>query len=200
MFRTSSSGTSAFHHTVFARNINLTFGSGDTASQDIINMYKKLAAVVNTINALMLEYSRGNFYTVANILTRKMYNNLSIALANVTVSANKYPEYETLRLSSTSALGGLFQSIMQYSEYIDIQAQLAIAKDHESILYDRVKLQEYINQFNQSRVIFPDSNVQVKAATLKPEYAEYIKRHGFPAGAVFEPDKLAPILQQLGIK
>ena len=200
MFRTSSSSLSSFNNTIFSKNINLTFGNGDTVNLALINMYKKLAAVVNTINALMLEYSKGHFYTVANILTQSMYNKLSITLANLTVSASKYPEYETLRTASSFGLGGLYKSIMQYSEYVDIKAQLAIAKDHESILYDSVKLQEYIKQFNQRRVLFPDSKVKAtKAATLKPEYAEYIKRYGFPEGAVFEPDKLAPILIQLGI-
>lgn len=200
MFRSSSSGLTSFNNTIFSKNINLTFGNGDTINLTLINIYKKLAAAVNTINALMYEYSKGHFYTVANILTQRMYNNLSITLANLTLSSSKYPEYEILRNSTALSLGGLWQSIMQYSSYVDIETQLAIAKDHESILYDRDKLQAYINQFNQRKVLFPDSKVKAtKAATLKPEYAEYIKRYGFPEGAVFEPDKLAPILTQLGI-
>jgi len=199
MFKTSSSGLSTFNNTIFSKNINLTFGNGDTINLSFVNMYKKLAAVVSTINALMDEYSKGNFYTVANILTQRMYNNLSISLANLVLTTNKFPEYEVLRKSTVLGLGGLWQSIMQYSEYVDIKAQLAIAKDHESILYDSVKLREYINQFNQRRVLFPDSNVRAMAATLKPEYAEYVKQFGFPKGAVFEPDKLAQVLKRLGI-
>lgn len=177
---------------------NSTIAGADATNQVMVTMYKKLAAVVQTVNTLMNEYSQGNFYTVANILTQQTYNKLSVTLSNLAASANKYPDYETIRASSTSALGGLYQSILQYSEYLDIQVQLELAKEQESILYDRVKLKEFIDKMNRNRQIFPDSEVNVMKATLKPEYAEYIKQFGFPAGAVFEPDKLAFILQKLG--
>jgi hypothetical protein len=182
---------------MFSKNVSGTFGNGDSFNQYQIDMYKKLSAVVDTINMLMKEYSTGNFYAVSNILTQQTYNTLSLSLANIAVSANKYPEYETIRKSTTAALGGLYQSILQYSEYLDVQAQLEISKERESILHDKVKLREYIEKLNQNRRLFPDSVVQAKKATLKPEYAEYVKYFGFPEGAVFEPDKLAFILQKL---
>jgi hypothetical protein len=156
--------------------------------------------VVQTINTLMKEYSKGNFYTVANILTQASYNKLSISLAGLAAAANKFPDYETIRSSTTSSLGGLYQSILQYSELVDVKAQLGISREHESILYDPVKLKEYIESLNKRRAIFPESKVRVMAATLKPEYAEYVRRYGFPAGAVFEPDKLATVLQYLGMR
>ena len=145
-------------------------------------------------------YSKGHFFTVANILTQTTYNKLSISLANLAASSIKFPDYETIRNSSTSALGGLYQSILQYADLINVEAQLELAKEHEAILYDKVKLQEFINKMNQNRQIFPESNVTAMKATLKPEYAAYIKRFGFPEGAVFETDKLAVVLQQLGMK
>jgi len=195
----SSSALSTVNNTVFSKNINLNLQNNDSSNQLIIGMYKRLAAVVQTVNTLMLEFSKGHFYTVANILTHATYNKLSIALSNLAVAANKYPDYETIRTSSTSALGGLYQSILQYSELVDTKNKLDISKENESILYDRVKLQEYINKLNQNKRLFPDSNVTAKKATLKPEYAEYVKQFGFPEGAVFEPDKLAFILQRLGM-
>ena len=198
MFRSSSALTTV-HNTVFSRNINLNLQNGDSSNQLIVAMYRKLAAVVYTINTLMKEYSKGNFYAVANILTEATYKKLSINLARLAVPSNKYHDYETIRMSSTSSLGGLYQSIFQYSELVDTKNKLEISKEHESILYDRVKLQEFINKLNQNKRLFPDSNVTVKKATLKPEYAEYIKHYGFPEGAVFDPDKLAFILQLLGM-
>ena len=184
---------------VFSKNVNNVIVNGDSTNKFLVDMYKKLAGVVQTINTLMLEYSKGNFYAVANILTQQMYNKLSVALSNISVPANKYPDYETIRASSTSALGGLYQSILQYSKLVDTEMQLDICKEHESILYDKTKLQEYINKLNQNKRLFPESNVKATKATLKPEYAEYIKHYGFPPGAVFDPDKLAFIVQQLGI-
>ena len=178
---------------------NSSIANGDATNQVMVSMYKKLAAVVQTVNTLMTEYSKGNFYAVVNILTQQTYNKLSISLSNLAVSANKYPDYETIRISSTSSLGGLYQSILQYSELVDTQSQLEISRERESILYDRVKLQEYINKLNQKKKLFSDSNVTVTKATLKPEYAEYIKQFGFPEGAVFEPDKLAFVLKRMGM-
>lgn len=192
MFRTSNN--------VFTKNVGNVVANNESMNQLIVAMFKRLASVVQTVNTLMLEYSKGNFYTVANILTQSTYNKLSVSLSNLAVAANKYPDYETIRTSSTSALGGLYQSILQYSELVNVEAQLEISRERESILYDRVKLQEFINKLNQNKRVFPDSKVQVTKATLKPEYAEYVKRYGFPEGAVFEPDKLATVLRVLGIK
>jgi hypothetical protein len=185
---------------IFSKNVGNIVANNESINQLIVTMFKKLAAVVQTINMLMLEYSKGNFYAVANILTQQTYNKLSIALSNLAVAANKYPDYETIRMSSTSALGGLYQSILQYSELVNVEAQLEVSRERESILYDKVKLQEFINKMNQNKRVFADSKVQVTKATLKPEYAEYVKRYGFPEGAVFEPDKLAVVLRVLGIK
>lgn len=194
MFGSSAGSTKS----MFSKNINNSIVTGDSKNQTQVAMYSKLSVVVTTINALMKEYSKGNFYAVANILTQTAYNKLSINLSNLAAEANKYPEYEIIRASTTSALAGLYQSIIQYTEYVDIQAQLEIAKDHEAILYDPVRLKEHIEKMNQRRRIFPDSKVQVISATLKPEYAAYVKQFGFPEGAVFDPDKLAIILKQLG--
>ena len=196
----SSTGLVSTNKTVFGKNINLTLSNNDSSNQVLVAMYAKLAVVVRTINTLMNEFSKGHFYTVANILTLTTYNKLSINLANLAASANKFPEYETIRASSTSALGGLYQSILQYSNLVNVEEQLALAKEQESILYDRVKLQEFINKMNQNRQVFPESKVTVMKATLKPEYAAYVEMFGFPEGAVFEPDKLAQVLKQLATK
>ena len=173
--------------------------NGDSKYQILVGMYYKLSGVVQTINALLKEYSKGNFYAVANILTQQAYNKLSINLAGMAAEANKYPEYEIIRGSATSSLAGLYQCVLQYSELVDVRAQLELCREQEDILHDPKKLSEYINKLNQRRLIFPDSNVQVIPATLKPQYAAYVKQYGFPEGAVFDPDKLAFILQQLNM-
>lgn len=199
MLRGAGNG-SGNNKSVFSKNISNIIVNGNDTFQKLVAMYAKLSIVVTTINELLKEYSKGNFYAVTNILTQATYNKLSINLANLAAEANKYPEYEIIRTSTTSALAGLYQSIIQYSEYVDIQAQLELCKEHEAILYDPVKLKEYIEKMNQRRHIFPESKVQVISATLKPEYAEYIKQFGFPEGAVFDPDKLAFVLQKLGMR
>ena len=187
------------NNTVFSKNVNSSSGliTGAAAeNQIIVNMYKKLSTVVQNINTLMTEYSKGNFYAVANILTLNAYNNYSISLANLAADNVKYPEYETIRRSSTSALTGLYQSIIQYSNYVNLEEQLRIAQQNENILYNPTLLNEFISKMRQNRQLFPDSTVQAPMATLKSEYAAYIAKYGFPEGGVFDPDKLAFVLQK----
>jgi hypothetical protein len=198
MLRQTTSYASIYNG-VFSRNVNLRLGNSDTSDKILVGMYARLAGIIEMINTLMKEYSKGNFYTVSNILTQELYNKMSLKLSDLAVPSNKYPEFEIVRGSCTSSLSGLYQSVIQYSEFVDIQTQLEICKEHESILHDRVKLQEWINKLNQNKRIFPDSKVQATKATIKPEYAEYIKHFGFPEGAVFEPDKLAFVLRLLGM-
>lgn len=187
------------NNTVFAKNVNSEGGlvaSASAVDQSILNMYKKLAGVVQSINVLMTEYSIGNFYAVSNILTQEAYKKYSISLATLAQNSTQYPEYESIRLSSTSALAGLYQSIIQYSNYVNLEAQLQLTQQRESILYDPVLLSDFIKKMHQNRQLFPESFVQAQMATLKPEYAAYIAQYGFPEGGVFDPDRLAYILQQ----
>jgi len=186
--------------TVFSKNVSSGNGfvvSAGIADRSTINMYTRLSNVVQSINLLMTEYSAGNFYAVSNILTQEAYNRYSISLATLAQNPSQYPEYENIRASSTSALAGLYQSIIQYTNYVNLEAQLQICKQHEAILYDPVLLSDFINKMQQNRQIFPESKVTAKMATLKPEYAAYIEQYGFPEGCVFDPDRLAYILENM---
>lgn len=192
MFASSKSS-----NTVFSKNVNVNSSIGTTENQLIVNMYKKLSVVVQTVNTLMTEYSKGNFYAVANILNLENYNTYSILLANLEANALRYPEYEIIRKSSTSALTGLYQSIIQYSDYLNLEEQLIISQQKENILYNPTLLSEFISKMQQNRQLFPESTVDAPMATLKPEYAAYIAQYGFPQGGVFDPDRLAYILQKM---
>lgn len=188
------------NNTFFSKNVNSTSGlivGASAQSQMIVTMYKKLSDIVQTINTLMTEYSRGNFYAVANILTHNVYNSYSISLANLAADNVKYPEYETIRKSSTSALTGLYQSMIQYSNYLNLEEQLRISQQRENILYDPVLLSEFISKMQQNKQLFPESIVEAPMAMLKPEYSAYIAQYGFPQGGVFDPDRLAYILQKV---
>jgi len=188
--------------TVFRRNVNPVGGlilSGEGKDMIKLDMYIRLAKVCQTINIIMKEYDRGNFYEVANTLTNDVYNKLSMQLGALAAEATKYPDYEVIRTMTTFGLGGMYQGILQHADLVDIELKLKICEEHGSILHDPEKLQEWINQLRNRRTIFPESRVQARKAKLKPEYAEYIKLYGYPAGGVFEPDKLSGVLNKLGI-
>lgn len=190
-------------NSVFALNVSSSGGSafstGESRNINLIAMYKTLSTYIQTITTLLNEYSRGRFYEVASILTQDVYNKMSLELNNLAYNPNKYPDYEGLRLSNVNALHGLYKSIIQYSELVETENKLSASRENEAILYNPVKLREYIDGLKTSRVAFNDSNVSAIAATLKPEYAEYIAQHGYPEGGIFEMDKLADIFKRLNI-
>ena len=187
-------------NTMFYSNVGGALPTGNSTNQTLIDMYSKLASVTRTINTLMKEYSQGNFYEVANTLTTPVYNRISLLLGSLAADEGKYPDYEIIRQVSTEALGGMYQAVLQYSSLVDTKNKLMIVEEHDSILYDPVKLQDWINGLKQRRSLFPESKVQVRAATLKPEYALYVQIYGFPPGAVFEPDRMSAVLNMLNMR
>ena len=74
---------------------------------------------------------------------------------------------------------------------------LESSKEAEDILYDTVRLKEFIANLNRQTAVFPDARITPIVATLKPEYAEYIRLYGYPESGVFDMDKLAKILKSL---
>ena len=184
--------STASSNTVFSRNVSNS--SGDTVS---INLYYKLAKYVKSISIIFTEYTKGNFYAVSNILTRKVYNQYAIRLSNLAKNRNKHRDYETLRRSCVESLHGMYQAIQQYSIIIDLENALESSQEAEDILYDSVRLKEFIANLNRQTSVFPDARITTIAATLKPEYAEYIRLYGYPESGVFDMDKLAKILKSL---
>lgn len=188
----------------FSKNVNSLNGVIVDAGgkyKALVDMYTKLSLYVKTIRILIKQYASGNFDTVAHALTQENYNKLSIEIASLSADGGKYPDYENLRLGITDSLQGLYQSILQHNILLDTEAKLSVANNNLQILYDPVKLQDWINKMNQRRTLFGESKVQPKVkATVKPEYAEYIKLYGYPPGGNFDMNKLAGILVKLGIQ
>lgn len=159
----------------------------------LLVMYARLSSYIETIKILFTEYTNGNFDVVANALTFSIYEEISLELNKLKMDERLYPDYEQLRKNYTHVISGLYQSILQYSSLIDTQSKLEQCKERSAILKDPVKLKEYLEQLKQK--IFPDSNITIVKASIKPEYLEYIKRYGLPEGNVFDPDKLANIMR-----
>ena len=194
MFSSSSSKS------VFTKNVanrgSTAFPTSESKNSTSISMFAKLSVYVETIGIIFEEYKLGHFYEVANILTQNVYNKYAVQLSNLSADPNKYREYESLRRSCVTSLHGMYQGIQQYARIIDLQNSLELSKENEAILYDPVRLSAYIAELNRPKFAFPDSNVTTIAATLKPEYAEYIALYGYPEGGVFDMDKLSTILKK----
>lgn len=187
--------------TIFSRNVNTVNGSMATKDAKVsasLDIYIKLSAFVQTIRILLSQYAAANFYAVANALTQDAYKKLSVDLNALSVDANQYKEYENIRRGIVESLQGLYQSIRQHNILLDTEAQLSLANQNLQTLYDPVKLRAYVELMNQRRSLFDESRVRATvAATLKPEYAEYIRLYGYPAGGVFDMDKLGQIVRSM---
>lgn len=168
--------------------------SNDSCSK-ILNMFVKLSNYIESIKILFYEYSLGNISMVSSILTQKTYETISVEFTKMSASEQKYPKYEQLRKNYVYAIAGLYQSLLQNLKLNETQSSLTSALDRAAILDDPVRLKEYINSFKS--VIFPDTNVQIISAKIKPEYLEYIKLYGYPEGNVFDPDRLGEIILRL---
>lgn len=176
----------------------------------VVNLYSKLAVFITSVNNMITEYSQGNVSAVASLLTQAVYDQLSAQISSLAYSSpdvsgafsQQYTDYETIRRGTANSLAGLFQAIMQNSTLLETELRLESANELAGILLDPVKLKKYIEEYNaqaRMRKIFPDVEITVKKATLKPQYEEYVRLYGFPPGAVFDPDKLGPIMKKLGL-
>ncbi len=191
-------------NTLFSKNVNSLNGVIVDAGgkyKALVDMYTKLSLYVRTIRILIKEYADGNIEEVAHVMTQDAYNKYSMELAGLSADAGKYGDYENLRLSITDSLQGLYQSILQHNILLDTEAKLSVANKNLEILYDPIKLQDWINKMKQKRTLFGESKVKATVkATVKPEYSEYIKLYGYPPGGNFDMNKLAGILVKLNVK
>lgn len=156
------------------------------------DIYKVLADFSVTIQNLLFQFSLGHFKEVSNILNRKYYQYLSVKLSKIAYI--DYPIYEQLRRSIRYSLEGLYKAVEQYGVLVNHEFKCDKLEEKAAILDDMKKLKEYVNTLKGATTIFPDLNITAPLAKIKPEYAEYIKLYGYPAGGIFDMDKLGAIL------
>jgi hypothetical protein len=178
------------------KNLFITNEVTTTTTKVVINInediYKTLATFSETIQNLLLQFSLGNFKQVSTILNRRYFQYLSIKLSNITYI--DYPIYEQLRQSIKKSLQGLYKAIEQYNVLANTREILKTTQERAAILDDMQKLREYVNNLKKNVSIFPEMNVTIIRAEIKPEYAEYIRLYGYPQGGIFDMDRLAEIL------
>jgi hypothetical protein len=176
----------------------LNFHLEDVQIKDeVLTYYNYLAKITLTINVLMIYFSNAQYEELSLLLTLDLYNKLSVELNNI-----KYEEdanYENIRKSILLSVQGLLQAKTLYTNLVSSQQNNQWLMEQNSILYDRTKLNEYIQQLMSERSLFPPQSFTLIAATLRPEYAEYIKLYGFPESGIFDMDRLAVILENISL-
>jgi hypothetical protein len=189
-------------NTIFRKNgtsINSIITQVNGKNQAMIDMYKQLSILVASIKKLYDMFSAGQFFEVASFLTQPVYESLSRDFNLLEVDPVQYPEYETIRRSELLSLQGMYKGIQQYALLVNTENALTSAQECCATLRDPKKLSDYLKMMQNNRRIFPDSSVQIAKATLKPQYAEYIRMYGYPPGGIFDMIKMADILIALNI-
>lgn len=187
----SSNTQNVYQKTLYLTNITTT----NTVSNIVVtdeNIYKVLADYSVIIQKLLFDFSLGNFNQVSKMLTLRYYQYLSVKLSQITFT--DYPIYEQLRLSTKYSLQGLYKGVQQYNVLKNTQLNLQKMTEKASILDDMTKLKNYITGLKKNVALFPDMNITIARATIKPEYAEYIRLYGYPSNSIFDMDKLGLIL------
>lgn len=192
--------------TVFARNTNYTNTNGISRERISNNNNIELSyfSLLQNFTKLLKElfeyYRLGDFESVNKILTPTKYTQLVNQLGALKRNVAQFPRYEQIRDTIEKSLIGLMKAMDQYHSINDLKIKLAAAKDRAGILDDMTRLREFLEGLKKAVTIFPDSHVKVIKAELKPQYAEYIKLYGYPQGGMFDPTKLADIINSLSKK
>ena len=163
--------------------------------QIIMDIYHKLAMACLFIDDLLLHFAMGDFHYVAIHLNMEGYNKLALLMNSLRRSSRRYPDYEIIRTTINSSLEGLLQAVNQYMLLLNTQTQLEQTQKKASILDDMTLLKEYLDRLRSTRNLFPSTTVTAIAAEIKPEYALYIKLHGYPTNGIFDIDKLADCIR-----
>jgi len=155
-------------------------------------MYTK---IIQKMNSLIEDFIKGNNESLKQNLTRSFYQEVSIQL-----SAPKYIEDDLAakyRYFIGNTLDALQQGLLNYIECSNKDLLVEQYKQKAEILDDNDKLVQYLESRKRRATIFADKTVTVPVATLKPQYAEYIKRYGVPEGLRFDGNRMREIVAEL---
>ena len=129
-------------------------------------------------------------------------SNSSSSSSSSSKKTNKISCYEKFRINIVRSLEALMKAV-QINNDLNTNKKLLESYSDAINTYNDIKaLYDRYNKLNEMQksaiTSFLNVNVDMSVLNLKPEYAEYIKKYGFPEGAIFESDKMAEILEKLG--
>ncbi len=170
-------------------------GNGNNSNELYHNLVISNAFI--KINEILCEYAKGNFMYVIENLSFMDYSALSKELHMLEYKNN--PDYEKIRGSLIKALEGLLQCVYQTTTCADEHTQMLMYKEGYDILHNQQLLNDYLESLKNrfSAVLLPEISITAKRAMVKPEILRYIQMYGFPCDAIFNPDRLAEVIEIL---
>jgi len=178
-----------------------TQGSAITPQQMLLmNALKRLMDAIHQYLDDFIGYLTGDLQDLPENLDQELIQLMSGAFYNLREPTLLSSLYEQYRLFAVSLIPAFQNVSLQVTTCKLMENQLDQALKKAEILDDINKLKEYIANLKKSVDIIPKQDVGVKKATIKEPYNTYIKMFGFPAGMIWEPDKLGFVEQYLNIK
>jgi hypothetical protein len=162
-----------------------------------------------------IEFSLGKIESLEKKLTLDEYNRLSIVLYELSeekfYGKNNYRKYynkiydscyEKIRINIVRSLEALMKAIEINNE---LNTTKKILESHDNAIKTYSDIKALADRYNHLKEMqkstmssFLNVDVIMPLLQLKLEYAEYIKKYGYPEGGIFESDKMAEILDKLG--
>jgi hypothetical protein len=200
MFSSSSGGQSVFSSSIGSGGggrsaFSGSGGGGGGKDTTTMKKFKKLTKTTKNLEPIFAAYQNGRYNQLTNLLTQNKYQRYSVQLRNLKERKSKFPEYEDLRGITTQSLQGVYKALQQFSDVRDLEQQIQNIQNAEDILYNPQLLHEYLQTLQPAQEVLPGANVTAIAATLRPEYAEYISLYGYPEDGIFDMDLLGNILK-----
>ena len=165
-----------------------------------VSKFRKLYDEVGgSLITLLDSYATGDFDHIASETSSKKFQDIGHILYKHATTARSARDFEKYRLAFASVLQGLQQSVIQYGLLTIGQHNLEQCQEKSSILDDMDKLKAYLESKKMQYGLFGEQTVTPIQAILKPQYARYKELYGLPDNMIFDPDKMAAILIELGL-
>jgi len=176
-------------------------GSGKNPQDSlIISSLKRLMDAIHQYLDDFIGYLKGDLESLPPNIDTSIIQTLSSTFYNLRQPSLLSTVYEDYRLFTTSLISSFQNISLQVSSCQLMESQLQSALEKAAILDDINKLKEYIKKLKSRMDIIPEQIVSVPLAQIKEPFNTYIKMFGFPAGMLWEPDKLGFVEQYLNIK
>ena len=148
-------------------------------------------------NDLTTTFTSEVYNSLAALVISKFGGSLDISAALTYSNVYDSTLFDTYKENTFKVINGLNRAIILYQENQTQAQRILTLEEKEAILNDSELLKAYLEEQRKSAVVLEaDADYGIKPL-LKPQYALYFERHGFPTEGVFDSEKLAIIIKEL---
>jgi hypothetical protein len=163
----------------------------------LVDNLNRLMGAIRQYLADYIGYLTGDLQALPPNINATITQTMSTAFYQLKNNALMSTVYEDYRKFANSLIPAFQNITNQVIACNDINSKLEAALEKASILDDINKLKAYLDQLTRTHAIIPEQTVTVPLATIKEPYNTYIKMFGFPAGMLWDPDKIAFVYHYL---